>query len=454
MVAPVRILVVDDEVVIARLLTSVLKGEGYEAEYRTNGETALEELRRTDYDLLVTDLRMPGMDGMRLIQEARDVNPDVDAVVVTAYSSADTAISALRQGVADYISKPFSVEDFRSVISKALKARKKRLKRDREVEDLSAQVESASQDVGRHLGDLEFLHVLTRMAADRATPLRACLERVADHLGAETVLLIDGDQVVEHCGARNDTELLKLAKKTIRAGHGLDADNTIAAPVGGGAVVARKSGRFRLDQLQLLSTAGRDLVLAVEIDRLRSAQRRSYVGIVATLIEAVEAKDRFNRGHSRRVAQLATSFAERIGLSVGERELLETAATLHDIGKIGIPEEILNKPGRLTPEEFEIIKSHPVIGEQILKPLDFLSDARTIVRHHHERWDGGGYPDGLAGDEIPRPAALLAIVDSYDAMTSTRPYREGMTQAKARAILDDGAGVQWDPELVQQFGQV
>ena len=201
----------------------------------------------------------------------------------------------------------------------------------------------------------------------------------------------------------------------------------------------------------MLSIAGRDLAMAIENDRLRAEQRRSYLGIVATLIEAVEAKDRFNQGHSRRVADLASAFARRLDLPEREVELVETSAKLHDIGKIGIPEEILNKPGRLTDDEFDIIKSHPVIGEQILKPLDFLSEARPIVRHHHERWDGGGYPDGLRADSIPRSAALLAIVDSYDAMTSTRPYREGLPKARALDILNGGAGDQWDPELIEKF---
>ncbi len=131
-----------------------------------------------------------------------------------------------------------------------------------------------------------------------------------------------------------------------------------------------------------------------------------------------------------------------------------TAAKLHDIGKIGIPEEILNKKDKLTEDEFDIIKSHPVIGEQILMPLDFLSEARPIVRHHHERWDGSGYPDGLKGSAIPRQAAMLAIVDAFDAMTSNRPYRDGMEPARAKQILSDGAGSQWDPDLVERFAEL
>ncbi|MGH7162101.1 MAG: HD-GYP domain-containing protein, partial [Planctomycetota bacterium] len=220
----------------------------------------------------------------------------------------------------------------------------------------------------------------------------------------------------------------------------------------GGALAARRAETFRDEELRVLSIAGRDLALGLENDRLRGERRHAYIGIVATLIEAVEAKDRFNRGHSRRVAELASRFARHIGLPARELDVIETGAKLHDIGKIGIPEEILNKPGNLTREEFDIIKSHPVIGEQILKPLDFLADARLIVRHHHERWDGQGYPDGLAGAGIPRAAALLSIVDAFDAMTSRRPYRDGIPPDQARQILLQGAGRQWAPDLVESFG--
>jgi len=325
-VAPAKILVVDDEEQIAQLLAGILKSDGHEAEYVTDGEAALARIRQGGFDLLMTDLRMPKMDGMRLIREAKEADPDVDALVMTAYSSADTAVTALRHGVTDYLSKPFGLEQAREAIRKCLQSREERRRKREE------------------------------MSATRAENIR-----------------------------------------------------------------------------------------------LRADQRRAYLGIVTTLIEAVEAKDRFNRGHSRRVAGLAARFAKVLHLPRREAELLETGAKLHDIGKIGIPEEILNKPGRLTDEEFDVIKAHPVIGEQIIRPLDFLADARPIVRHHHERWDGTGYPDGLTGPLIPRPAAILSICDAFDALTSDRPYRSGLTEKEARAILEEGAGTQWDPDLVQRF---
>ena len=458
MVAPVRILVVDDEEQIAQLLSGVLRGEGHEAEYVTDGEAALGRLKKQSYDLLVTDLRMPKMNGMRLIEQAKALDPDVDTLIMTAYASADTAVDALRQGVSDYLSKPFGVDQVKEAIGKCLEERERRLNRKQEVEDLSAKVTTTEQSLEQRVGDLSFLHDLTRLIADRAAPLKDCLDVIRRHYGATTVLLTVRGAVMEQSGEGNQEELLRLARRTASAGlarFGAGAQNTMAAPLDDGAIVAiRPDVDFDAEDLRLLSIAARDMALAVENDRLRADQRRAYIGIVSTLIEAVEAKDRFNRGHSRRVADLARRFADHVGLPARECELVETAAKLHDIGKIGIPEEILNKPGRLTDDEFDIIKSHPVIGEQILLPLDFLSEARPIVRHHHERWDGGGYPDGLKSHAIPRAAAMLSIVDAFDAMTSNRPYRDGMPKDKAKSILAQGAGSQWDPELVDRFAEL
>jgi len=459
MVAPVRILVVDDELQIAQLLAGVLRGAGHDTAYETDGRAALKRLERDPCDLLVTDLRMPGMDGLRLIEAARKANPEVDALIMTAYASADSAVQALRGGIADYLPKPFGVEEIKTAVEKALAKRAKRRAREIEVKDLSTRVELTRADLERRVADLSFLHDLTRIIASRMAPVKECLVVLLRHLDAESVFLTEAGSVVHRIGADADAASLELARQSGVTGRVVRSAapaplHAIAAPVGAGAVVARRAEPFDASAPQLLSIAARDLALAVENDRLREGQRRSCIGIVATLIEAVEAKDRFNRGHSRRVADLAVRFAHELGLPVREVEILETAAKLHDIGKIGVPEEILNKPGRLDAQEFDIIKSHPVIGEQILQPLEFLAEIRPVVRHHHERWDGRGYPDGLKTTDIPRSAAMLAIVDAFDAMTSTRPYRNGLPREQAHSILLEGAGTQWDPELVQVFGRL
>lgn len=175
------------------------------------------------------------------------------------------------------------------------------------------------------------------------------------------------------------------------------------------------------------------------------------VNVVRSLASAIDAKDPYTCGHSERVAVIAKRLGEELGLSDRESEQLHLTGLLHDIGKIGVSESVLRKPGKLTPEEYEDLKRHPAIGHAILRDLTQISYVLPGVRHHHENYDGTGYPDGLVGDKIPWSARILAVADSYDAMNSDRPYRPGMPQHKIEQIFRSEAGTQWDPNVVACF---
>lgn len=176
--------------------------------------------------------------------------------------------------------------------------------------------------------------------------------------------------------------------------------------------------------------------------------------IVLALVNALEAYDIYTRGHSERVALYATQIAEKMGLDKETIRKIYWASLVHDIGKLNIPPEILNKPSKLTKEEYEIIKQHPIKGYQILKELEGLSNIAEIVKYHHERWDGKGYPEGLKGEEIPLEARIIAVADSYDAMTTERPYRKALTKEEAIKELLKNAGTQFDPKVVEVFVQI
>ena len=176
------------------------------------------------------------------------------------------------------------------------------------------------------------------------------------------------------------------------------------------------------------------------------------IEVVTSLASAIDAKDEYTKDHSSSVSRYSVSLAKAINLPEKEVERIRLGALLHDIGKIGIPEDVLTKPSRLTDEEFHIIQQHPSIGvEKILEPNPLLHDLIPIVKYHHEQWNGKGYPCQLKGEEIPLAARIVAIADTYHALISDRPYRKGMSVEKACAILEEGAGVQWDKELVRQF---
>ncbi|MEN3002159.1 MAG: HD domain-containing phosphohydrolase [Armatimonadota bacterium] len=184
---------------------------------------------------------------------------------------------------------------------------------------------------------------------------------------------------------------------------------------------------------------------------LQEAVQRSYRATLEALLAALDTRDTETEGHSERVAAYTMLMAQRLNLSQEELQHIEHGALLHDIGKIGVPDHILYKPGPLTPDEWEIMKQHPVIGYRMCMRVEMLRPAAPIVLHHHERWDGKGYPYGLSGEEIPLGARLFAIADTLDAMTSDRPYRKALSFAQAREEIERCAGTQFDPELVRVF---
>lgn len=193
------------------------------------------------------------------------------------------------------------------------------------------------------------------------------------------------------------------------------------------------------------------------INRLEMRQERNrqlLQSYFSTLAAALDARDKYTAGHSMRVAEYSIMIGKLSGMNEEQADLLYKSALLHDIGKIGIPDEVLLKDGKLTDEEFAIIRTHPVLGESILlqiEPIDAMADFLPGVRSHHERYDGKGYPDGIAGQEIPLFGRIIAVADAFDAMTSDRPYRNGMSHEKALSILEEGKGTQWDPYFASLF---
>ena len=190
---------------------------------------------------------------------------------------------------------------------------------------------------------------------------------------------------------------------------------------------------------------------AEDVRTLHQQLQRGIYQSLLGLANALEAKDVYTRGHSERVGASSRRLALALGLPAPEAEIVARAGLLHDIGKIGIPETMLRKTGPLTPEEWALMRRHPVIGAQIVAPFEFFTAGATIIRHHHERVDGSGYPDGLAGEAIPIGARIVAVADVYDALTSDRPYRQAMSKEAALVFLRAQAGLGLDDEIVGAF---
>jgi ribonuclease P protein subunit RPR2 len=199
-----------------------------------------------------------------------------------------------------------------------------------------------------------------------------------------------------------------------------------------------------------LERYARDLRETFKQERARSLElKRSYRATVRALANAVEARDAYTGRHAERVAAYGLELATAAGIDIADSPEMEFGFLLHDVGKVAVPDAILFKTSGLNAEEYALIRLHPTVGWEILREIDFLGEAKLVVRHHHERWDGAGYPDGLAGEDIPLAARIFAVADTLDALTSDRPYRPACGFTEARAIIQAASGTQFDPTIVE-----
>jgi response regulator RpfG family c-di-GMP phosphodiesterase len=486
-----HVLVVDDEPQIRDLLSSILQREGYAVTTRKDGPAGLEAVRAGRVDVVITDLKMPGMSGLDLIQEARRIRPELGSILITGYASTETAVEALRGGADDFVTKPFGVDQLRRVVERVLGARRmitqerdaldrareeaealRRRSREAEqaLEHAQRDLHFSRRDLERRVRDLEFVGDLTSLLT-REDDLQRILETTARILAARfqasgtriEVMLEDGHHVAHH--ERGDVlprrlaalapELVARARLTAR---GVARDvvlgtavpiEILAAPLtlgtrpGGGIALFRPAlPAADESDLFLLSMVPRALAVAIEADLQRRAAVDNALRVATGILEALEGRGALHRGHASRVARLARAIATEMGLSPRLTGVIETAARLHDVGEVGVPDRLLQREGPLRPSERAVVETHAVLGARILAPF---GEAAAFVRHHHERFDGRGYPDGLAGEEIPLGATIVGVAEAYDAITHRRPYRPSRSRAEAREEIARLKGVQFAP---------
>lgn len=320
-------LLVDDQAPLRGALARFLRSVGYHCLEAASGDEALAVLARDDVAVMVSDIRMPGMDGVELLQVARRRFPDIAVIMVTGVADVETAVGCLRMGAFDYVTKPFQLEEIHARVVQAAEKRR---------------------------------------------------------------LILENRRFQSH--------LSELVRQQ-----------------------------------------------AIRIEEL-------FLEGIQSIVHALEAKDPYTQGHSARVSAYAGRTARVMGLDEEDVQLIELGAELHDVGKIGVDESVLNKRDGLTAEEYAHIMQHTVIGARILDPLmKHASAVLAIVRSHHERLDGSGLPDGLEGEAIPIHARIVSVTDAFDAMTTGRAYRPGMTPDEAIRELKAHAGSQFDPAVIDAF---
>ncbi|HSE24548.1 MAG TPA: HD domain-containing phosphohydrolase [Pyrinomonadaceae bacterium] len=330
-----RILIVDDESEITEILADLFS-ETYQCSKAGTAEQALMCLQDHEFELVISDITMPGMSGLDMIPHVKEISPNTVVVMISGMQTVESAIGALRLGAFDYLMKPFDLRQVEAVVKRAL----------------------------------------------------------------------------EH--------------------HEL--------------IVAKQRYENHLEELVEQRTA--------ELDRALDSLEDAYRSTLRALTAALETRDSETHGHSERVVSYSLRLGREYGLNRDEMKALEFGSLLHDIGKIGVPDLILRKPGKLTDEEWVRMKEHPLHGQQILRGIEFLKGAARVVAQHHEKWDGSGYPFGLRQLDIDVCARIFSVADAFDAITSDRVYRRGKSYEAAAEELDEWAGRQFDPKVVEAFHRV
>ncbi len=464
-----RVLVVDDEKYIRELLADFLAMEGYFVRTASDGRVAMSELQLSAYDLIVSDLKMPNMGGLELLEYVCRAHPHTPMVIMTGFGTVETAIEAMKRGAYDYVLKPFKADEIVQVVSRALQQRRLEAENLRLREAVSlykvSEAISASLSLDEVVAtmstatlldvhaDASLIYLndaargyqlrLRKQASSWKQPLtlEACPESVTERFQDFPFLLEHGSRAQELFRAC-ETMVVSAVFVPLRAREQL---------IGWLAAVSLTDGkRFDEGQRKLLSMIASRAAAAIDNARLYENLQANFRQTIQSLARTIDKMDNYTAGHSERVARYAMRLAEKLGMSAAEVEIVRQAALMHDIGKIGCVLN-LNKPNQLTPQEYEAFKRHPALGRDILEPVQFLQPVIPGVHLHHERWDGRGYPLGLEKQEIPLLARIISVADTYDAMTSDRAYRRALPHEVAVDEMCRCAGSQFDPDVVREF---
>jgi len=450
-------MIVDDEAPIRELCSRIL-APAYELVTAADGPTAVALAAQSPPDLLLADLKMPGMSGLDAARQIVATAPEVSVVIMTGFSEFDSLLETVRFGVNGFLMKPFSADDLRKTVEEGLRkgqySRKNmRLRSLTPLLDLQGtRLTDADQSRMYRVISETALHVLD---GDEATLL--CVDEdgqdvvvAAARSAGATVrpASADGDASAFWRVRADDLVRAAVVAADEPGGTALSLPLQAGGSVLGVLSVRREREAFSAsdrDVLRLICAQG---AIAIENIRLFKRLRRSYWNTVYALAAAVDLRDHPTRGHSDRLARYAESIGRRLGLPADRTEDLKIAALLHDIGKIGIADGILLKPGDLTAEEYDWMKMHTLMGAKILAMADFSPRVVEAVLFHHERWDGTGYPLGLRGEQIPIEARILTASDALESMTNTRRYRPALPVEHAVRELTRWRGTQFDPLVV------
>ncbi len=502
------ILFVDDEESILNVTSEYFQRKGYRTRTANSATEALNILARETIDCCFTDINMPKMNGLELAERIRNHDNSMPVIVMTGYPSLENTIQTIKNGVVDFLIKPVNLKQMELSLQRVMQQRQMFVENvllKKEVEG-KQRLEKLNQELMVKVKELNTLNkIMSKFTAIRSStdvfkravdiartvsradmtcfyvinegiqePVQVSFSAGSSDAGAypdsTPVCELTSPSSTDHFNSLSSELIMEvvsdqipllISKNGANCGLPVEINSAMIVPlkirekVFGviTAIVTEGHRRFREKDLYYLSFLSQSAAQAIENLAL---YENIYENLFATLyafVKAVEARDLYTQQHSSRVTGLSIVLGKQLGCSKEELDILNFAGHLHDIGKIGIRDDILLKPGKLTSAEFEKIKDHPVIGANILEQLGLWERERQIIRCHHERVDGTGYPDGIKQEDIPFLARILSVADVYDAMASDRAYRKKMEDNVIINIINEGVGSQFDADVVGAFNQ-
>jgi putative nucleotidyltransferase with HDIG domain len=475
-----KILVVDDYIASREMISEALAQSGsYEIREAEDGFKALQLFQQEHFDLVISDIMMPGMSGMELLKRISEINPETSVIMITAYPETTLTVSAIKKGAVDFLAKPFKIDDLLFKVNIYLRERTLLAADAQEIKESAVTLKNKTRE-------LSLQGYIYDSIENTFGDNKDIFEKIADMAlnvveGESCALLLyDAEedefrpQIVKtgnrpHAVQKPlDPSWLVLFKQVVENKEGLivpassypeKIPSLMCAPLMirdrvFGVLYIQKNGNreaFSEKDLQYILSLTKRASLNLENKILYESIFNNILETFKSLIASIQVRDFYTEEHSLRVTKMALGLARALKCTEQDIESIKIAGILHDIGKIAIPDGILLKPGKLSTAEYTVIQEHPVVGENILKPMLLFDREREIIRHHHERWDGTGYPCGTAGEEIPYLSRILSVADSFDAMTTNRPYRNAMPVNIALHELECNRFRQFDGQIVDCF---
>jgi len=481
------ILFVDDEESILEIAREFFEQKDYFVFTASNGVQALKVLENERVDCCFTDINMPEMDGLDLAEEIRKKDNTLPVVIMTGYPSLENTLQTLKNGVVDFLIKPINLNQMELCLKRVLRERelfisnvllKKEVENKKRLEELNNQLYEKVDELSRlnrimsefttGFSSEDVFHKLMDMAVEISGADAAVLYIVSEDKNPSNVFVSSGKGEFFRKNDIPSKIINEVAEESVPVLMTKNPENRDLPPEIKSLMLNPLKIREKTFAVLASAVIDSDLVFgetelfyidfmtqkaAYAIENL-ALYENIYDNLFSTLyafVTAIEARDHYTSQHSKRVAGLAVILGRALGCDEEDLDVLHFAGRLHDIGKIGVRDGVLLKTGRLTSDEFEEIKKHPVIGANIVGKLGLWSREELIIRYHHERYDGSGYPEGLSGTDIPYLARITSVVDAYDAMASDRAYRKKLPREQILSNLETGAGTQFDPFIVKVF---